>query len=249
MNKVFLCGDIHGHLDIFKLNSALFPEGRTLDKTDYVIILGDFGLCWDESKEELYWLNWLNEKPWTTLFIDGNHENFDKLLSYPIEEWNGGKVSFLRSSVIHLHRGCIFNICGKTFFTMGGNHSHDIYDGILEIDDPRIHKWNKENKMFRINHYSWWKEEVPSASERGLALKNLELYNNKVDYILTHGLPVSALCSLFRFGPDTNEYELWLQENISQKIDYKEWYSGHYHIDKRIDNKHMSLYDKVIRII
>ncbi len=98
----------------------------------------------------------------------------------------GGNASFIRPSVIHLKRGQVFNLQGKTFFTFGGAKSHDIRDGILEPGDPRIKKWNKDyNKMFRINGVSWWKEELPSQEEMDEGIRNLSKENNKVDYILT----------------------------------------------------------------
>ena len=37
-------------------------------------------------------MDWLDCKFFTTLFVDGNHENFDRLYEYPVEEWHGGKV-------------------------------------------------------------------------------------------------------------------------------------------------------------
>ena len=53
-------------------------------------------------------MKWLSEKPWTTLFVDGNHENFDRLKNYPItEEW-GGKVQKIYDKVYHLMRGEIY---------------------------------------------------------------------------------------------------------------------------------------------
>jgi hypothetical protein len=59
-----------------------------MTKADYVIICGDFDGVWakdEESKEEKYNLDWLNNKPFTTLFVDGNHENIDWLNSYLLE--------------------------------------------------------------------------------------------------------------------------------------------------------------------
>ena len=79
---IFITGDIHGNIDINKLNSKKFAEQKNLTKSDFVIIAGDFGLVWDESKECQYWIKWLSEKNFTTLFIDGNHENFNLLNSY-----------------------------------------------------------------------------------------------------------------------------------------------------------------------
>ena len=59
---------------------------------DYVVIAGDFGGLWDGSQKDQYWLDWLNKKPFTTLFVDGNHENFDLLNTLPEKrmEWRTG---------------------------------------------------------------------------------------------------------------------------------------------------------------
>lgn len=49
---------------------------------DYVIICGDFGGVWDfeiESMREKMNLEWLNSRNFTTLFVDGNHENYTRL--------------------------------------------------------------------------------------------------------------------------------------------------------------------------
>lgn len=40
-------------------------------------------------------------------------------------------------------------------------------------------------KMFRINHISWWQEELPSQKEMDEGIENLVKYGNKVDYIIT----------------------------------------------------------------
>ena len=81
---IYITGDIHGDIDIRKLNYKNFPDQRTLSRLDYVIICGDFGFPWGyqnrtgENAEDSYWLNWLDRKPFTTLFIDGNHECISK---------------------------------------------------------------------------------------------------------------------------------------------------------------------------
>lgn len=74
----------------------------------------------------------MEDKSFTTVFVDGNHENFDRLYSYPVKEWNGGKVHEIRPSVLHLMRGEVFTIEDKKFFAFGGASSHDIKDGILD---------------------------------------------------------------------------------------------------------------------
>ncbi len=87
---IFITGDTHGDFTRFKKD--IFYEQAELTKEDCVIITGDFGGIWDGSANERYWLDWLEKKPFTTLFVSGNHENYDLLAEYPVEEWCGGQV-------------------------------------------------------------------------------------------------------------------------------------------------------------
>ncbi len=90
MAKIYVTGDTHRHIDIGKV---IRFEIRNPDENDYVIVAGDFGLVWNNDREEIYLRNYLtNNKEFTTLFVDGNHENSSSLNQYPITEWNGGKV-------------------------------------------------------------------------------------------------------------------------------------------------------------
>ena len=134
---IYITGDCHG--DFHRFSKRIFPEQKDMSKDDYVIICGDFGGIWNRDGEdynEKYNLDLLANKSYTTLFIDGNHENFDRLNSYPVREWHGGNVHEIRPSVMHLMRGQVFEIDGMSFFTFGGASSHDIDGGILEMDDP-----------------------------------------------------------------------------------------------------------------
>ena len=249
MNKIIVTGDIHGN-PFQRLNLENFPEGKTFTKEDYVIILGDFGLVWDDSAMEHSCLDWLENKPWTTLFIDGNHENYDLLNKFPIEEWGGGRVQKIRSSVIHLLRGEVYDIGGYKFLAMGGARSHDIQDGILEVGDPRIKIWKKDDfKLFRINHISWWEEEIPNEKERKNALKNLAENDYKVDYILTHEAPSSDVVLMDHLLYHPDEYSKWLEMGIRQKVKYKKWFFGHYHLNLDVNEKETCLFERRIRIV
>ena len=79
---------------------------------------------------------------------------------------------------------------------MGGASSHDIQDGILESDDPLFNKKCREldtrGTMYRINHLSWWKEELPSEGEYQTARASLDRAGWEVDYIITHCCPASV---------------------------------------------------------
>ena len=116
--SIFVTGDTHREHDFAKLE-FFAKRNPQLTKNDYVIIAGDFGGVW--------WRKTLSEDlkpyedlPFTVLFIDGNHENFDLLYSYPVREWNGGKVHFIKPDIIHLMRGQVFELEGNTIFTFGG---------------------------------------------------------------------------------------------------------------------------------
>lgn len=249
---VFITGDIHGNIERFLCDC--FPEQKEMTKDDYVIIVGDFGVIFDtpESREEQIKLKELDKMPFTTLFIDGNHENFDRLNTYPIEEWHGGKIHKINGSVYHLMRGQVFEIEGRTFFTFGGASSHDIRDGILEIGDKRIKEWRKDRtKLFRINHISWWKEELPTDAEMKEGLKNLKRYNNKVDYILTHS-PYTSVLSQMDSGGRLYKSDIlsdYLQR-IKQTTDYRQWIFGHMHVNQAFYwERSVCIYEQISRLL
>lgn len=252
---IYITGDIHANPYI-RLRSESFPEGKELTKDDVVIILGDFGIIWDkdgESPDEKYKLDWLNKKPWTTVFIEGNHDNHIRLKDYPIKEWHGGKVHEIRSSVLHLMRGEIFTIQDKKFFAFGGASSHDIKDGILNPNDKHdaelIKKWQFDySKLFRILNVSWWKEELPSVEECNNGIMNLSKHNNKVDFVLTHSPSTSMLYLLNSRGLYEPDILTNYLEDIRINIDYKKWFFGHMHIDKAINDKNIGLYEQIVRI-
>ena len=105
---IYITGDCHQ--DFRRFDTENFPEQKEMTKEDFCVICGDFGGVWDrnkESKTEKYLMDWLESRSFTLLFVDGNHENFDRLYAYPEEEWHGGRVHRIRPSVIHLMRGQI----------------------------------------------------------------------------------------------------------------------------------------------
>ena len=121
----YVTGDIHGGLDMQKLRD--WELGDSLTSDDYLIVAGDFGFPWNFSAEECADIAWLESRPYTVLFVDGNHERFDYWEERPIEQWHGGLTQRLSdtSSVRRLTRGEIFELDGSTVFTMGGATSVD----------------------------------------------------------------------------------------------------------------------------
>lgn len=246
---IYVTGDCHG--DYRRFDSRTFLEQREMDRQDFVIVCGDFGY-WDRSREQEYWLNWLAQKNFTLLFVDGNHENYDLLAELPVELWHGGKVQRIRDNVIHLKRGQVFTLQGRRFFTFGGARSHDVTDGILEADDPdlrrKVKRLEKVGALYRINHLSWWKEEMPSEAEYEEGRTSLNAYGWECDYILSHCAPssVQALMSCGGFAPDPLTDYL---EEIKNRCDYRKWFFGHYHEDECVDDRHQVLYHRLERIL
>ena len=245
---IYVTGDCHG--DYRRFSTAVFPEQKEMGKDDYVIVCGDFGY-WDESKEHKYWLKWLDSKPFTTLWVDGNHENYDLLKKHRVVQWHGGKVQYIMPSVIHLMRGQIYDIEGYRVFTFGGAKSHDISGGVLEASDPNLkakqRKLEKKNELYRINHVSWWKEEMPSEDELAEGLRNLIRNDWDVDFIFSHCCASSTQERIAGGMYQPNILTRYF-EKIKEMCRYREWFFGHYHDNKNIGNKEILLYEQIIRI-
>ena len=240
---IYITGDTHS--DFTRFSTDKFPIQKEMTKNDYIIICGDFGGVWNylvESTYEKYWLDWLNEKKFTTLFVDGNYENFTRLYNYPIEEWHGGKVHKIRDSVLHLMRGEIFDIDNKKFFTFGGAKSHDIQEGILNLDEEeKIYAYRKRGAYFRIRDYSWWDLELPTQEEMKNGINNLEKVNYKVDYIITHCCPTSVQ-AILSDGTYKKDYLTDYLQEISEKCEF----FGHYHDNRQINSKYILLYEDIV---
>lgn len=231
---IYLTGDIHRKID----DRFTKPISKKLGKNDYLIVLGDFGGVWYDDNNDNLFLSYFEKQKYTTLFIDGNHENHKKLNDFPVEVWNGGKIHRIKSNIFHLMRGQIFNIDGYKIFTFGGAYSID--------------------KHMRTEFIDWWKEEEGSYEEMNEAFDNLEKENNQVDFILTHAGPASKLKNFFNyFGMKftSSSTEKFLDE-INNKVKFKHWFCGHYHENVNLgwfskekdDDKITILYNKIINI-
>lgn len=224
--NIYVTGDVHGKpVDKFKIER--FPEKEFLNKKDFVIIAGDFGLLWNNGDKEKNARKWLEKQKFTTLFVDGNHENFDMLDNLSTKEWNGGKVGVVSDSILHLKRGNIYTINGKKFFVMGGATSID--------------------REYRIENISWWKREIPNYRETNFAISNLERHNWEVDYIITHAAPDRIVENHMRYFKEYSESLNEFLNIVLDKTTFKHWYFGHYHDEIAMD-KYTMLYDKIVKI-
>ena len=226
---IYVTGDTHGLEDFHKLH--LFAgRHHELTLNDFVIIAGDFGAVWENGTLAAD-LKPYTELPFTVLFVDGNHENFDLLSTFPVEEWHGGKVHRIKPNIIHLMRGQVYEIEGKSVFTFGGATSID--------------------RAYRTEGRSWWRQELPTYGELDEGLANLKRYGNKVDYIITHTCGQRALAyprMRMIAGVKVNCPETHLLSNFEDLIEFKHWYFGHFHTDAKLSYKYTVLYQEVVAL-
>ena len=72
---IYVTGDTHGDYENLM--------NRQLKKDDTLLVTGDFGFIWDNSDKEKNNLKRLSKKKYDILFVEGAHENFEKLREYP----------------------------------------------------------------------------------------------------------------------------------------------------------------------
>ena len=212
---VYITGDLHGNQ--WEWLNGIEP---LLHSGDTILFAGDFGfgMMYGPLSEEMFY-DRIEEKDITLLFVDGNHENFDRLNAYPVEAFCGGKVHKIRKNVLHLMRGEIFDLEGSHVFAFGGGYSLDRYLG-------------EKGK-------AWWSEEMPSAEEYQNAEENLDRVNGQVDFIVTHTAPLQtvdeALCRFCHMKRITEDRELTHKlETFRNRTSYRHWFFGHYHLDAEL---------------
>lgn len=256
--SIWITGDCHADFYRFKTDSFYEQKEFSGNKDEnFMIICGDFGGVWcrEDSggiSRDNYWLDWLEDKPWTTVFVDGNHENFDRLYSYPVKEWRGGKVHEIRPHVLHLMRGEIFTIEDKKFFAFGGASSHDISDGIIDSENEdwreQARALDRQGKyMYRVKGYTWWSQELPTEEEMQNGEDNLKKHNNKVDFIISHSPSASIIAQLGRGLYKQDVLTTYLEE-IKQNVEYNKSFAGHMHVNKQMNEKDILLYEQIVRI-
>lgn len=213
---IYLISDLHGRVDFCGLQEYC----RIANKEDLLIILGDIGLAFEESEQNRIFTETFLSIDKNIAIVDGNHDNFAYLNSFPREQWNGGVVSRLTEHIVHLRRGNIYEIDGKSFFVFGGCKSSP--------------KW-KENGL-------WHEGEEPSEEELAYAYDNLRRCDYTVDYILTHKYeqtpPLGTVCK------DLQDLTTFIEKNVQ----YRHWYAGHWHTNKCVDETHTLVYNALVDI-
>lgn len=233
--SIYFVGDTHGGINERKLYPENFPNYESCSKKDTLIQLGDFGYIWDtdttKSHERIKRMkNVFENKNWGDVFVCfGNHENYNLIEQYPIEEKNGGRVYRISDNIYGMLRGEVYTIDGYKIFSCGGASSIDKNSRTLNID--------------------YFKQEDLTYSEIENALSNLEKHNNTVDFIVSHTCSASTLermCSYFNMYLGEFDTQNIFLEDIKHRIRWKYWLFGHFHQDIAISKNELCVFEHIL---
>ena len=102
--------------------------------------------------------------------------------------------------------------------------------GAYSVDKVRRQLWGD----------GWWEDEQPSEEIKQFVEQQVRV--KAFDVILSHTCPLKYVpIEMFLPGIDQRKVdsstEEWL-DIIEEMADYKAWYCGHWHVDKRVDRMH-----------
>lgn len=229
--SIYVTGDIHGTQDLKKITPEQWKQYRP---GDTLIICGDFGLIWSNGYNPLEdkYLKLLSSMPIQICFIDGSHENFNRLENdYPKIAWKGGYVHRIRDNIFHLIRGNIYTIENKNIFCLGGG---------CTIDTDK-----------RIINRNYWKRESIDENDIAYAWNNLRRYHNQVDIVITHTCPISFAVDIVETEKDKLRFQdknLAILEEFYKKITFKKWYFGCWHKDRKVGNEGIAVFKLIHKI-
>lgn len=224
---IYITGDMHGNIEQIK-----HVMNKVNCKLNNVIIqLGDSGFNYYLNKKDEQLKDFVYNYDINWFIIRGNHD-CNPVYNKDIEEreqyGNIGYVEKKYPNIFYAENGKVYNIQGNSFLVLGGAYSVD--------------KW------YRIDHgYKWFIDEQMNEEE----IQNFWKDNiSEVDTILSHTCPYSCMprhLFLSQIDQSTvdNNMEHFLEE-VKNKIQYKNWFFGHFHANEEIEENMYMLYDGVI---
>ena len=263
--SLYVTGDTHGDV-ISRFSFKCHPVLRNLTKDDIVIILGDFGIPWNHltQEQDVYSAKWLDEKPWTTIALRGNHDNTDLLREMPRENQFGGEVRRLQvgdytaDHIFVVDVPTILTLESQKCLCIPGADSHDVwpirnsFTGLNVIDKEKDPNWKNQTKDFkrrgyfyRIKGESWWPDEGVNID---LCDRLLDNEAGHFDFIFTHESP-ALISRELGFAPTIGEAYL---EIMRKHTDFDAWFYGHLHRNCwsiAQDDRLMCLYQSIIQVV
>ena len=216
---IYITGDTHRDFKRIKE----FCNSNNTTYNDILIILGDAGINYygeldNEIKDEI------KNIPITLFCVHGNHEERpENIESYKLIDKFGGKV-FMEleyPNILFAKDAEIYDFASNSVMVIGGAYTID-----------------KEYHLMYGHH--WFKDEQPSEETKNKILKMLNDKEKKIDIILSHTCPYKYLpYEMFLEGIDQSGVDQSTEkflDLVEERVNYKKWYCGHFHTNKKIDN-------------
>jgi hypothetical protein len=220
---ILFSGDFHanstGELFVINKKSLLKKYRREkYNKIHYHIILGDGGFLWpgNHQADENNFME-LSRRPFPILCVIGNHEPVLGIDNMPETDIGIGETVYqIRNNpfVAYLKRGKVYTIDGFKILVLGG---------ALSID-----------KAYRTPNVTWWEREYWSQKEEQDMFTLLKT-ENVFDCVVSHTGPNRINKMLFQYPAYlpklTRDEVAFLNDRIDAQIQYRDWWSGHWHRD------------------
>lgn len=241
--KFYITGDKHRS---FK-NVESFCRQMNTRKKDVLIILGDAGFNYfgDERDETLK--KSVSELDITLFCIHGNKENRPANLgTYGVRNFCGGRVYYEPRfpNILFAFDGGVYTFQGRKYMVIGGAESID-------------------KNVCIANNKPYFDDEAPDDEIKSLIESKLKSHKYRIYGMLTHTCPLRFVPSemflstrekipgsenkkktVWKYTPKIERTtEKWL-DSVYEKLHFREWFCGHYHIDKEIDDITM-LYNEI----
>lgn len=217
---IYVTGDTHG--EVFERVVNLKKSYDLTKEHNILIVLGDFGLVWDDKwwKQAKYIERYIKENGLRLeiISVKGNHECMDIINSLPkIQKYNSELIK-VSDNISFFENGNIYHIEDNIFAVFGG---------ALSID-----------KHLRTEGKTWWADEIPSKETMQKFVDNLDKYNTEKLILLTHTTSTDDIYLLDKY-PMTDK----LTDDVASFLNFikgnykfKHHYFGHFHMNKNIHN-------------
>ena len=213
---IYVTGDMHGDYRVFSERKL-----DRLKKGDKLIVAGDFGFIWDNSNEEIKNLARLSKKKYDILFVEGAHENFERLKKYPEADLYRGKAYKVDHNIYCLKRGEVYYIDGHTVLTIGGGRPpYDETDGASP--------------------------SMPTDDELQYAVDNIQRLSKRIDLIVTHEAPASVKRLIDRSAA-VNDLNIFL-DTVMHNTSYRHWFFGSLHNDRQVSDRLTCVFEEVHKV-
>lgn len=214
---IYVTGDTHGsyrHVRAFAREHSLGPD-------DVIVCLGDTGFDYFGDERDDAVKTRAARAGVTFLCIRGNRDrNPATLADYRLQPWRGGEayVDPAYPTLLLARDGSVFDLEGRSAIAIGGAYSVD-----------------KRHRL--ANGHLWFPDEQLTEAEKEHVEQALDRRHWRIDTVLSHTCPAAfvpqeaLLPSIDQSTVDTS-MEDWLQR-IEQRLRYRRWYCGHFHIEKQ----------------